>query len=348
MVVTGIVLLEGADSSGKTTLAKFLVERHGARYLHSTVRREIWRWHVGALRRAIALSRTNLVVLDRLWLSELVYGKVFRGGPAYDVGARCLDRVLRRHGAVTVLCSPRDQEGQVERWRAGREAGKHEHFDRVREVVAAYADLRDGNLAVPGNGYLEQLTRFGDYTARDDVLVYDLDRYAGLAGRKRFESELRFRLAAVRALVRPDRGANLTGRWTPGLPSTLFVGEALSPTCRTWSARLPTWPWCDRDDHLGAATWLNRALHHLAVREDRIAFVNARPATDDHDYLQELLAEAPPDRVVALGRVAQERVCELAPHGLRTRGLPHPQWHRRFHHGEGPEGYAKLLEEALR
>jgi hypothetical protein len=102
----GIVVLEGADASGKTTLARHLVDRYGARYLHSTRRREVWRWHLGALRWAVRESASRLVVLDRLWLSEQVYGQVFRGGPAYDLGARCLDRVLLRYGAVTVLCVP--------------------------------------------------------------------------------------------------------------------------------------------------------------------------------------------------------------------------------------------------
>src|ERR1041385_7985183 len=138
--VRGIVVIEGADASGKTTLASVLVDRYGASYLHSTVRKEIWRWHVGALRLAVRRSRDQLVVLDRLWLSELVYGSVFRGGPAYDVGARCLDRVLRRFGAVTVLCAPRDLEAQEKRWRDGRAAGKHEHFDRVKEVITLCAD----------------------------------------------------------------------------------------------------------------------------------------------------------------------------------------------------------------
>ena len=97
--MTGIVVLEGANAAGKTTLARHLVERYGARYLHSRPTRDPWRRHVAMLRRAVALSERHLVVLDRHWLSEQVYGRVF-GSPAYDLGARCLDRVLRRYGAL--------------------------------------------------------------------------------------------------------------------------------------------------------------------------------------------------------------------------------------------------------
>lgn len=347
--MNGIVLIEGADAAGKSTLARYLVDRYGAKYLHSTVRRQVWRWHVGALRTAIRESQRRLVVLDRLHISELVYGAVFRGGPEafgygpLGIGARSIDRVLRRFGAVTVLCAPLDQQRQIQRWETGRANGKMEHFPSVRQVIQLYADLRHGNVAHPGDGYLDQLIRFGDFTDRDDVLVYDLDHYRGDKGPERFAKVLMGRLATLRRRTVPYQGNNLVGRGDPDRSGWLFVGEAISPATKSWAPRVPRWAWCDRDDHLGAATWLNRALHHLAVREDRLTFTNARPEGAG-DYLPQLLATHADSSVIALGLTAHARIREL---GCRAHLVSHPQWHRRFRFGEGPEGYASILREVM-
>jgi len=340
--VRGIILLEGADASGKTTLARHLVRQHGARYLHSTVRKDVWRWHVGALRWAARLAAAGrLVVMDRHWHSEQVYGPVFRGKAGYGAaGARCLDRVLRRYGALTVMCAPGDQLAQEERWRAGRAAGKHEHFDRVREVISLYADLAHGNVARPGDGYLDQLIRFQDYAGRDDVIIYDLDACCGEARLAAFARRAVAQLQTLQEQVQ-DGTHNLSGRGSPSQPGYLLVGEAISPR---YPRGLPRWPWVDNDARLSGATWLNLALHGLALREDRVTFVNA---VDEVDRLPGLLrsAAARGDRVLALGRVAAGRIKAL---GYPAAEVPHPQHHRRFNYHDGYEGYGKIMQEAMR
>jgi thymidylate kinase len=341
-IPTGIVLLEGADASGKTTLARHLVDRYGAKYLHSTVRRDVWRYHTGALRLAVRHSENQLVVMDRHWISELVYGAVFRGAPAYDVGARCFDRVLRRYGAVTVLCAPINQREQARRWAVGREAGKKEHFDRVREVIQRYFDLAEGNVAHPGNGYLDQLIRFQDFNLRDDVLVYDIDLhgiYPGPSGIEKFGRRIIDMVERLQSLTIPRRGYNLAGRADVSRPATLFVGEAIA---RRYAS--PPWPWCDRDDRKNSALWFNTALHLLKVREDRCVFTNALQPDGSESHLLELLSDSQL-KVIALGEVAARAVTRL---GRSATVIPHPSWHKRFRHAEGPAGYAEILQEALR
>ena len=342
MPLTGIIALEGADSSGKTTLARYLRDRYNARYLHNTTVADIWCWHVGAARRASRIGRDELIVVDRHWLSELVYGPVFRGQPRYDVGARCLDRVYRRFGAVTVLCAPSDQREQEARWQRDRASGKFEHFDRVREVIQLYADLRHGNVAHPGDAYLDQLIRFQDFSHRDDVVLYDIDVMNPPKGAARALAKLK----ELQKTVIPYLGDNLAGRIDEAGRSVVLVGEEVSPRCATQPPRIPRWPFVDRDTRLTAATWLNEAIHRLALREDNLVFTNARQMfNDDGDYLPLLAERHLGARFIALGRVAGERLRHL---GVRHKLVPHPQWHRRFCHGEGVEGYAERLREALR
>lgn len=329
----GIIVLEGADCSGKTTLARHLVERYDARYLHGRVFPKMWRYHVAMVRLALRWADERLVVVDRLWLSELVYGPIFRGAAAYDVGARCLDRVLLRGAALNVLCAPLDQERQLEEHRKRRELGQ-ERFANVQRVVAAYADLRHGNVAHPGDGYLDQLIRYGDYAKRHDVFVYD--RYRDGHRVDTVCGQLISALSVIRGkqvqMGLDSRQYNLAGYARTA--TRLFVGDAVSP-----SARETRWPFCWHDG-MSAATWLNRALHRLGFDETRGLWCNANEA---NDALPRLVPLGIP--TIALGARAAERLSEL---GVRPRAtLSHPQWHRRFRHGH-PEEYVDLLREALR
>lgn len=172
----GIILLEGADASGKTSLAQVFREQHAAHYIHGSLYRDPLKWHRAAIRRATRLSGAgNLVIIDRNWLSHLVYGAVFNN-QKYEDEARDLDKTLREMGALTVLCVPSDPLRQEADWLANKGAGKTEHFNSVREVIALYLDLAYDNLARPGPGYLAEMIRFQDFAERRDVIIYD--RYA--------------------------------------------------------------------------------------------------------------------------------------------------------------------------
>lgn len=328
----GIIVVEGGDCAGKTTLARHLVERYGARYLHSTVRKDIWRWHSGALRLAARLADSQLVVLDRHWLSEQVYGQVFRGAPGYDLGARCLDRVLQRFGAVTVLCVPSDLQWQ-EKTHAKRAGDGGERFASVRAIATRYADLLSGNLAHAGETYLDQLIQFGAFGQRPDVLRYDvltdgqdLDAFA-LRLLRRLRS---YRLAQVAAGLDSTR-PNLAGHRLRA--QYLFVGEHVSPQVR---GRQPRWPFVWHDG-LSAATYLNQALHRAAFDETRGLWTNALEPDDHLEALLKLRL-----RVIALGRVAERRVLALGGESVHVR---HPQFVRRFQSKFAD--YTAQLQEAM-
>ncbi len=333
----GIVILEGADHSGKTTLARHIIETYGARYLHGRIFPSMWRYHVAMLRLALRWADSELVVIDRLWLSELCYGEVYRGGPAYDLGARCLDRVAMRVGAVTVICSPDDQEFQIKQ-HAARAARGEEAYRKIQRVVSLYADLVRGSVGHPGDGYLAQHIRYGDYLQRADTLVYDLDKdgHRLTYVTKQIASKIRSLQAGQLSSARQSTKPNFTGNLTTA--RTVIVGDCVSPLV----ARLPKgprWPMAWHDG-MSAATWLNRALHLIGHDETTTVITNAN---DPDDQLTPLLRERKL-RVVTLGKRATD--------GVLQRGvtpdveLEHPQHHRRFHHGH-IDDYAKRLKKAL-
>ena len=93
----------------------------------------------------------------------------------------------------------------------------------------------------------------------------------------------------------------------------------------------------DREDHLSAATWLNRALHELGVFEPELLLVNATGLGE----LEAVVERRPDLRYVALGTVAATRLDQL---GISYSEVSHPQWARRFAHRES---YAEELEGVL-
>lgn len=53
-------------------------------YIHNAVTDDIYALHKNTIDAAIEASKHHLVIVDRLHLSEKVYGTVFRNGPSYD------------------------------------------------------------------------------------------------------------------------------------------------------------------------------------------------------------------------------------------------------------------------
>jgi hypothetical protein len=329
----GIIILEGADGVGKTFLARHLVQKYGAFYIHNGLWPNMWERHTAAARLAIKKQAKQLVVIDRLWLSEQIYGQVFRGGPAYDLGARCLDRAMLRYGALTVLCVRKNLRKHLAHFEELK-AMRSEKFMTMARVSQFYYDLLHGNVAHPGDTYVDQLVRFQDYRRRHDVLSYDMDQESPETA----AAALVARVDTLRYQALPGQhdpflsnfSGNDTGRY-------LFVGQELSPRACQWS---PPFFW---NDELSSATWLNRSLHNLKFNETLAMWTNAwAPA----DFLPKVRDLRPDITAITFGTSAYDRMRQLGFSPNKVRGLPHPQWARRFQ-ARKPEIFIDLLREAL-
>ena len=83
-----IIIVEGCDASGKSTLINKLMERHPNNcYIHNAVTDNIEDLHYNTINAALVASQNHWVFIDRLHLSEKIYGHVFRNGPSYDTDA---------------------------------------------------------------------------------------------------------------------------------------------------------------------------------------------------------------------------------------------------------------------
>lgn len=133
-----IIIVEGVDASGKSTLINKLMERHPNNcYLHCAVTNDINSLHQNAIDTALVASQERWVFIDRLHLSETIYGTVFRNGPSYDVAA--FDKMIT-DGISTlkkILCIV-DKETALAKH---AERKDKEMFDDISKVYDLYADV---------------------------------------------------------------------------------------------------------------------------------------------------------------------------------------------------------------
>jgi len=110
-----IIILEGPDGGGKTTLAERLRQVLGREKLANVVKHgpyigmsseDLCKTFFRSMSQA--LTYDDHVILDRSWLSEPIYGEVYRNGESrVDMQRRrMLERVALTRGAVVIHCQP--------------------------------------------------------------------------------------------------------------------------------------------------------------------------------------------------------------------------------------------------
>lgn len=291
-----VVIVEGPDGAGKTTLIDTLAPALKAMRFHNgAFLGEKWIGHHYRRQLYRALLRpSRSLVIDRAWFAEPIYGRAMRGGanrvPAWE--RRGLERLALRTGAVVVRCLP---EFDVCRraWAARVVEGK-EYLDKeakLKAVHAGYAKLDPGPLPMLTYDYTHNEPR--------DVLTWikkqpsppTVTRAPGLG---------RFAPRRVVALV----GEAMNSHHVLDLP---FVSEKRG----------------------GSGPWIAQQLEDWGISEGSLYWVNAYFAGQPQQL--SFLRLLKPLKVVALGAIADERLRLLR---VDHEVVPHPQYWKRFHFNE--------------
>lgn len=348
----GLIVLDGPDGAGKTTLAEQLLSRvDNGLYIHNTKPQthEAWNMHASCLRAAVWESLDRLVVVDRLFMSESIYGRVYRTGSEYPWAARHLDRLLYRFGALRIVCAPPVEYVEKTLERLKKERVELYHHD-MGQVAARYLALVTGDdddylidrEVAPSNDlsrdYVEQLTLTGGVAGKRGWLHYDVTTHG--QNLTEFVAVVSHELENVHRHAPqryPLRGSfNLSGNLSN--TSILLVGDELSPSLPDGEDDFPFM------SPSGSSGYLAKVLHKLGVDESYLCVCNSSGfRRKDNDFSSLVAATTNARRVIALGRAAEAR---LQQHGLPMHAVVrHPQHARRFSHYN--ESYTDELGRAI-
>ena len=133
-----IIILEGPDGVGKTTLANTFKEIYKKKvyYMHLRVHKNMKLWHTASARLAIRKHNGGrLVMMDRHWPSEQWYSYIFREGPSYDPTDLYYD--LKEISTKYIWCLPSDLRKVKENHIKNRERRREEYHD-IDKVIDLY------------------------------------------------------------------------------------------------------------------------------------------------------------------------------------------------------------------
>lgn len=296
-----LIILEGLDKTGKSTLAEAIAARIGADIRHRGApkahplieyEREIETYLPGA---------GEHVVYDRYHWGETVWPTIYSRRSEYTSEMFVhTELLLRSRGAFMVLATSR-AESIVERLEADRDP--YPPPNRVKPALSLFADTYRRSV-LPSMVY--------DFERMDMDLVVD-------------EIVRRARLFEEAVLGSP------TLHWVGSrAPSLLIVGDQPGPPHdEDDRRRLPFVPWKNTSGSFlfDAAGWSSRS----ATTAMSLAITNSMDGSEQPLPVAELYSWLGQPQVVALGNAASSRLSSAQiPHGA----VPHPQYVRRFHQAE--------------
>jgi hypothetical protein len=138
-----IIILEGADGTGKTTLAKAICKELEAHYIHATWSRELdcrmLEYQMNILSEAFEnYHKTGKpTIIDRLWLSESVYGEIYRSGSKFPYHGRIIEQFINSIGGFTIICLVKDKLEHKLRFEKLKKE-RFEMYEDIEKVVDLY------------------------------------------------------------------------------------------------------------------------------------------------------------------------------------------------------------------
>jgi hypothetical protein len=318
------IILDGPDAVGKTVYAQTIQKLFpNSRYEHLTYikdNQEMYRANHRVLLQAEASLRAGRTfILDRGWMSENIYSRVYRKGSGLAYEVRGLDRVIRRLGGVYVMACP-DPKSAVDRHAVSCRNREEMYLPgpEIEQLAKLYCDLYYGTRTYDGpvhQDYVESIIAQGGLYDRPDVALYDIDFHGphvtqhalmsfqrSVSLRERQWQEAKFDL----------HDHNLLGHYE--FASHVIVGDQ---SCAAWP--------------FAALSATNRAvskaMHDAAVDELDYIWVNA----NDTDGIERLtkLSQAKPMSFISLGRRAAKTLDQI---GVAYKDVYHPSFVGKFGH----------------
>jgi hypothetical protein len=313
-----IIVLDGPDGVGKSTLAAELAMQLGAHVTHLTYRwkTKMFDYHTAGLFNCLYHAQFKPVILDRWWPSEVVYADAYRGGSRWPLAHRMFEKAALKHAITYVFCIPKNKRAYLE------------HFD---ELKGKRTELFNEGMERVYDGFCKIFARMSGED-RPGVTSYDYQTtpLGNLHIEAQSIAEAAFDLS--------------TYQWAPALQLSfmnftgfasrakyLVIGDQLKP-----KTRREVWPFFQYGD---SSLWLASTMEDLGVPESDLIFMNAN---HDSDGAYAFMIEKAADyKIIALGGEAEQYVRGF---GLPYRRVNHPQYYRRFNSQRGKVELAQAFD----
>lgn len=305
-----IIVLEGPDGGGKSTLARRIIEHDALlskrRYLihRGPIRSDPLTEYLRPLDEAVSDAEQGLesvFVLDRWHVGERIYGPILRGRSRLTkTQAVYIEMVLQSLGCCFL------------------------HVSQPIHALEQRWDIEPDDL-IKKDQLREIANKYWEYT-------FWHDHWATISPTE--DAPIPFNLEVV---INTRTPAPLPGKYIgPKKPKVLILGDARAANGLNWS-----WPFVPQG-HL-SGDWLLEAMLAANVQYMSVGLVNACELTT-HD-LYKLWQDLQHPAVISLGRNAEKAWKQLSINtGIR---IHHPQYMRRFHMSD-KETYGKIIKEQMR
>lgn len=153
-----IIVIEGPDGTGKTSLAREIQKQIGAHVIHCTYSKywDIGEYHTQVMEHAVKLNNRGIhVILDRWAPSERVYGNVFRKGESYDT-----DQIIAHYSLDDILFIYCSNDNAVENHLKNK-ARRDEMFESMEQVSKEF----------------EKYSALHLIKSPENVILYDFDKF---------------------------------------------------------------------------------------------------------------------------------------------------------------------------
>jgi GTPase SAR1 family protein len=315
----GIIVLDGPDACGKTTLANTIKEvckkinvPYYYQHAEYKFKNRMFCYHEALVRRAIKFSQSGIAVIDRLHWSEYVYSTIYRGSSKWPLQWRYFDRLLQKYAALNVICVA-DTAEEVRSWHKIALEKREEMYDnRMDEIASQYISILNAR----------------DH--RRDYIQYNWMRER--LNTEGFAAMLLTELRELRA-EQPGNYLRENSYEILGNVSTaeyLFIGERLNN-----KSRHQIWPFWE---YANSSLHLTQTLDKLNFDESKAVWVNYY---DNPDTIGELLEYNKNLKLITLGQRLGEKLWNK---GIKSVFTYHPSYAKRFN----LELYDKHLEKALK
>jgi thymidylate kinase len=167
-----IIIFEGPDCSGKTTL----IQKLGLHriYVKYKFRNCMPAYHQYCVQEAIKLDKQGAnIALDRLWPSEYIYGDVHRGGTSFPYYAKSIERLIPN--AKYVFCLLHDKQDYLKRFYSHLDNGRIELYNRKADEIYDMYNLflYGGNCKYRFDNYLDFITQDGYLKINKNAFRFD-------------------------------------------------------------------------------------------------------------------------------------------------------------------------------